>query len=138
MKSFLEYISENVKNTVVIKKFNNIVKPKALPKDVGDSVGWFANKYNRALGWLLTGLTKSDREFLESNKLPTVNMFRASSDNGTNLVYIDVKNGTYAFVLESEGSFYIDKKSKFSVLNIIDDGKSYKAFGIKNTNDLKG
>ena len=95
-----------------------------------NTIGWFANRYNRAAGWIVTELTSSDTDWLESKNVKNISTIkRTYSDKGnTSLVRFNLKTGTYAFVdnkyLEDHDIVKFERMSKFSIF-MLDDKSHY-------------
>lgn len=103
-------------------------------RGVANPIGWFRNSSNIS-GWTITKLDTHDVQWLKSANVPMDKMFRVHSSNGTNVAFIDVKSGTYAFIdnvhYEATDEVKLQKKTKFSKLYIDGSVDARKAFGVK-------
>lgn len=98
-------------------------------------IGWFANKQNRAFGWVITIPTDFDLNWLTQKDVDVKNVYRTYSDRGnTSLIRLNAKTGTYAFIdndhLEKTDEIKFDKAVRYARLVIDDNAKAKSAFGV--------
>lgn len=96
--------------------------------DARDIVGWFSNSSN-VFGWLLLKASDFDKQEFGDN------IFRTYSDstNTTNIIKLNIKTGTYAFVNSKSyenGTVKFDKMSKYRSLVIDNSSVAFEEFNI--------
>lgn len=96
--------------------------------DARDIVGWFSNSSN-VFGWLLLKASDFDKQEFGDN------VFRTYSDstNTTNIVKLNIKTGTYAFVDSKSyenGTVKFDRMSKYRNLVIDNSSVAFEEFNI--------
>ena len=65
--------------------------------DKAEIVGWFANKYNQAHGWVIAELDDQDRAWFASEGESTDHVYRLYGQHGTTLAKFRVNTGTVSF-----------------------------------------
>jgi hypothetical protein len=68
--------------------------PTLKHKDWKNKIGWFRNKHNMAFGWTIFTPSQSDIQWFNSARESLKDVYRVSSDKGTNLVKFKLKKGT--------------------------------------------
>lgn len=96
--------------------------------DARDIVGWFSNSSN-VFGWLLLKASDFDKQEFGDN------VFRTYSDstNTTNIIKLNIKTGTYAFVDSKSyenGIVEFDRMSKYRNLVIDNSDVAFDEFNI--------
>ena len=96
--------------------------------DARDIVGWFSNSSN-VFGWLLLKASDFDKQEFGDN------VFRTYSDstNTTNIIKLNIKTGTYAFVDSrsyENGTVKFDRMSKYRSLVIDNSDVAFNEFNI--------
>ena len=94
-----------------------------------DCIAWFANKYNKALGWIIYKASDFDkREFGKD-------IFRTYSEqtNTVSIIKLNIFTGTYAFIDNEayvEGDIIFDRMSKYDRIVIEPTQVAYDEFNI--------
>jgi len=96
--------------------------------DARDIVGWFSNSSN-AFGWLLLKASDFDKQEFGDD------VFRTYSDNTntTNIIKLNIKTGTYAFIKSKsyeDGTVEFDRMSKYRSLTIDNSDVAFTEFNI--------
>ena len=96
--------------------------------DARDIVGWFCNSSN-ILGWLLLKASDFDKQEFGND------VFRTYScrTNTTNIIKLNIKTGTYAFIKSKsyeDGVVEFDRMSKYRSLTIDNSSAAFEEFNI--------
>ena len=89
-----------------------------------DVVGWLANKYNMAFGWVLLNTTTVEKSEFGQDALRTYNC----RTNTTSIIKVNPLTGTYAF-LDNEA--YLDGEIKYEKMEaynrlVMDDASVFR------------
>ena len=125
MKSFKEFLNEEKYTTRPAGKVTNLDGYKGNPKK-SDIIGWFSNKYNKAVGWGIGKLSSAEKK--EFNPTGEKGIYRAYGEKGTSIIKIDVKTGKYAFIDNKkyeDGDIKFERMAKYSELYIDDKCEKY-------------
>ncbi len=94
-----------------------------------DLVGWFANKYNRALGWHIYKASDFDKREFGND------IFRTYSEqtDSTSIIKFNLLAGTYAFIdneAYEDGRIIFDKMTKYDRVLIEPTQTAYDEFNV--------
>jgi hypothetical protein len=108
------------------------VKTGGYNKNELEKLGWFANKYNRAEGWVIYKLHPQDIKWLKDEGIKNLNgIVRTATRNGTSIAKFDAKKGTYAFMdnehLDNTDEARFEKMSPYSQL-FVDEPQDIQYF----------
>lgn len=96
--------------------------------DARDIIGWFCNSSN-VFGWLLLKASDFDKQEFGNDVFRTY----SCETNTTNIIRLNIKTGTYAFIKSKsyeEGIVEFDKMSKYRNLTIDNSSVAFEEFNI--------
>lgn len=96
--------------------------------DARDIIGWFCNSSN-VFGWLLLKASDFDKQEFGNDVFRTY----SSGTNTTNIIKLNIKTGTYAFIKSKsyeDGVVEFDRMSKYRNLTIDNSSVAFEEFNI--------